>query len=72
MAHHNNTPRAVLLADQPRTPLVVSTQSGQNRAGRRHLMLDVKGRPVDVKHFYTIPKAARQPATNVPYVKADH
>jgi len=69
MSSHNNTPRTVLLADQPRTPVTVSAQPGQNRAGRRHVQLDVKGRPLDIKTSYTIPKAARQPASNVPHVK---
>jgi len=52
MAHHNNTPRSVLLADQPRTPVVVSAQSGQNRAERRHVW--PKGKTC------RIPKAARR------------
>ena len=52
MASHLNTPRAVLLADQPRTALVVSAQPGQNRAGRRHVW--PKGKTP------LIPKSARR------------
>ena len=63
MSSHNNTPRTVLLADQPRTPVTVSAQPGQNRAGRRHVKHQAKGKT------FLIPKAARQPASNVPHVK---
>ena len=64
-----HTPQSVL--DAPTlTPVVVSEQTGQNRHGRRHVLLDVKGHPLDIAASYTIPKAAQQPATNVPHVKA--
>ncbi len=71
MSSHLNTPRTVLLADQPRTPVTVSAQHGQNRADRRHVPLDVKGKPIFKAGAatLTIPKAARRPASNVPHVK---
>ena len=69
MSHSARTSQSVLNAPTL-TPVVVSAQPGQNRAGRRHVQLDVKGHPLDIKASYTIPKAARQPATNVPHVKA--
>lgn len=68
MSSNNRTPQTVL--DAPSlTPVTVSGQSGQNRAGRRHVLLDAKGHPLNIRASYTIPKAARQPATNVPYLR---
>ena len=67
MASDGSTPQAVLDAPTS-TPVVVSAQPGQNRAGRRHTLLDAMGHPLNIRATYTIPKAARQPASNEPYV----
>ena len=68
MASSNRTPKSVLEAPHL-IPVVVSEQHGQNRAGRRHVLLDGNGHAIDMKSSITIPKASRQPATNVPHVK---
>lgn len=71
MSHNNHTPRSVLDAPMA-TPVVVSEQKGTPRRERRHVTLNPKGMRVrrGLGKTVTIPKAARQPATNVPWVKA--
>jgi hypothetical protein len=68
MASNARTPQSVL--DAPTlTPVTVSAQPGQNRAARRHVTLNAKGQRVNpgLGKTLTIPKAARQPASNEPY-----
>ena len=72
MASNARTPQTVL--DAPTlTPVPVSVQlgiiDGQNRHGRRHVMLDEKGRDITGAASITIPKAARVAATNVPLTR---
>lgn len=61
MAHHGSTPLSVLAAPllEPRW---VHEHTGPNRFARRHFFTKTGA-------LRTIPKALRQPATNVPYVK---
>lgn len=72
MASNTRTPQSVL--DAPHlTPVMLSLQlgiiDGQSRHGRRHVTLDAKGHPIDTAASYTIPKAARVAATNVPLTR---
>ena len=72
MSSNARTPQSVL--DAPHlTPVMVSVQlgiiDGQNRHGRRHVMLDEHGRTIRMAASITIPKAARVAATNVPLTK---
>jgi hypothetical protein len=54
----------VRILDAPQlAPVVISFQTGQSRAERRHVRYTAKGQ------VYLIPRADRQPATNVPYLR---
>jgi hypothetical protein len=72
MSSNARTPQTVL--DAPHlTPVPVSVQlgiiDGQTRHGRRHVLLDEHGRTIPTAASFTIPKAARVAATNVPLTK---
>jgi hypothetical protein len=74
MSSNARTPQTVL--DAPTlTPVMVSVQlgiiDGPTRRERRHVTLNAKGERVNpgLGKTLTIPKAARQPASNVPHVK---
>jgi hypothetical protein len=67
MSSNNRTPQSVLNAPDLPMPIVVSAQPGQNRAGRRHVFLDSHGHQSPMAASITIPRAARKPATNIPY-----
>lgn len=60
---HNSTPESVLNAPE-QTVKYIHENTGSNRRDRRH------GYTKTGKH-YIIPKAYRDPATNVPYRKPD-
>lgn len=62
MAHHNRTPEPVLSAPSLRRRWRWKF-TGDNRHNRRHY----EDKPSNKRH--NIPKAAQQPATNVPYVR---
>lgn len=62
MSSHGRTPLRIL--DAPKlASVVVSAQTGQSRAERRHVQYTAKGQ------LYLIPSAQREPATNVPYLR---
>jgi len=62
MSSNNRTPASVLNAPTS-VPVQVSEQRWDNRRARRHLAL----KPTD--RVITIPRAFRQPATNIPHVR---
>jgi len=62
VSSHGRTPARVLAAPTL-TPVLVSSQSGQSRAERRHVRYTARGR------LFLIPRLDRQPATNVPYLR---
>jgi hypothetical protein len=75
MSSSDRTPQSVL--DAPHlTPVPVSQQlgiiDGLTRRERRHVTLNAKGERVNpgLGKTFTIPKAARVAATNVPLTKA--
>ena len=74
MSSSNRTPKSVLEAPTS-TPVPVSLPlgiiDGQNRHGRRHVLLDSHGKPIRMAASITIPKAARVAATNVPLTKTE-
>ena len=71
MASNNRTPASVLNAPAL-TPVQISTQSGRNRVERRHMTVSLDGKRIrpglGLGKTYTIPKAERRAATNVPYI----
>ena len=71
MASNNRTPASVLNAPVS-TPVQISTQSGRTRVERRHMTLSLDGkvmRPgLGLGKTFTIPKAARKAATNIPFI----
>jgi hypothetical protein len=62
MAYHNNTPQSVLDAPAREIRVIVG-HTGTPRWSRRHYAVPRTGR------VFNLPRWARKPATNVPYVK---